>query len=86
MGHALHAVQVVRQHLQDVVAVSHCGWLAAFGKHAYTAAAAFPVDREVRVDVYVPGCPPDADTILYVFQEILQGRIPKVPSDKMRYD
>lgn len=47
---------------------------------------AIPVDREVRVDVYVPGCPPDADTILYVFQEILQGRIPKVPSDKMRYD
>jgi len=47
---------------------------------------AIPVDRKVKVDVYVPGCPPDADTILYVFQEILQGRIPKVPVDMMRYD
>ena len=44
------------------------------------------VDRAVKVDVYVPGCPPDADTILYVFSEILEGRIPTVPTDIMRYD
>lgn len=47
---------------------------------------AIPIDDEVKVDVYVPGCPPDADTILYVFQEILEGRIPKVPAEMMRYD
>jgi len=38
------------------------------------------------VDVYVPGCPPDADTIYYVFSEILEGRIPTVPTDITRYD
>ncbi|MCF4113092.1 MULTISPECIES: NADP oxidoreductase [Dethiosulfovibrio] len=47
---------------------------------------AIPIDDEVKVDVYIPGCPPDADTILYVFQEILEGRIPTVPVDMMRYD
>jgi len=47
---------------------------------------AIPVDQVVKVDVYVPGCPPDADTILWVFQELLEGRIPKVPADMMRYD
>jgi len=47
---------------------------------------ALPADNVVKVDVYVPGCPPDPDTILYVFQELLEGRMPKVPSDMMRYD
>lgn len=47
---------------------------------------AIPIDQVVKVDVYVPGCPPDADTILWVFQELLEGRIPKVPADMMRYD
>jgi len=47
---------------------------------------AIPVDYAVKVDVHVPGCPPDADTILYVFSEILEGRMPKVPVDMMRYD
>ena len=40
----------------------------------------------VEVDVYIPGCPPDADAIAYVFEEILAGRVPKVPSEMMRYD
>ena len=47
---------------------------------------AIPVDRAVKVDVYVPGCQPDADTIAYVLDEILAGRVPKVPSEMMRYD
>ncbi|MCL1875936.1 MAG: NADP oxidoreductase [Synergistaceae bacterium] len=45
------------------------------------------VDRYVNVDVYVPGCPPDADAIYYALSEILAGRIPvKIPADMTRYD
>jgi len=30
----------------------------------------------VPVDVFVPGCPPDADVIFFVLSELAQGRIP----------
>lgn len=35
-----------------------------------------PVHQVVKVDVFVPGCPPSADTIFYVVTELLAGRIP----------
>jgi NAD-reducing hydrogenase small subunit len=35
-----------------------------------------PVHSVVKVDVYVPGCPPSADTILYVLTELLAGHMP----------
>jgi NAD-reducing hydrogenase small subunit len=35
-----------------------------------------PVHEFVNVDVFVPGCPPSADTIYYVVSELLEGRMP----------
>lgn len=35
-----------------------------------------PVHDVVKVDVFVPGCPPNADTIFYVLSELLEGREP----------
>ena len=37
-----------------------------------------PVHEFVNVDVFVPGCPPSADTIYYVVTELLEGRQPDV--------
>jgi NAD-reducing hydrogenase small subunit len=39
----------------------------------------------VPVDVFVPGCPPDADTIFYVLAELAQGRIPEIKGDKLQW-
>lgn len=36
-----------------------------------------PVHELVRVDVFLPGCPPSADTIYYALQELVAGRIPQ---------
>jgi NAD-reducing hydrogenase small subunit len=36
------------------------------------------VHEFVTVDVFVPGCPPSADTIYYVVSELLEGRKPDV--------
>jgi NAD-reducing hydrogenase small subunit len=41
-------------------------------------ANARPVHNVVKVDVYVPGCPPSADTIYYLLQELLAGRTPEL--------
>jgi NAD-reducing hydrogenase small subunit len=37
-----------------------------------------PVHQVVKVDVFVPGCPPPADTIFYVLTELLAGRKPNM--------
>ncbi len=37
-----------------------------------------PVSETVKVDLYVPGCPPSADTIYFVLTELLAGRMPDI--------
>lgn len=37
-----------------------------------------PVHEVVPVDVYVPGCPPSADTIYQVLSELLAGQVPNL--------
>jgi NAD-reducing hydrogenase small subunit len=39
-----------------------------------------PLQAHIKVDVHVPGCPPTAETILYVIGELLEGRVPDVGS------
>ncbi len=35
-----------------------------------------PVHEVVKVDVFIPGCPPSADLIFYALNELLHGRTP----------
>jgi NAD-reducing hydrogenase small subunit len=37
----------------------------------------------VKVDVWIPGCPPHPDTIFYALAELAQGRIPEITGDKL---
>jgi len=45
-----------------------------------------PVNHVVKVDCYVPGCPPEAKVIQYALNELLAGRIPVLPAEMMRFD
>jgi len=45
-----------------------------------------PVNAVVKVDCFVPGCPPHAEAIKYALTELLQGRIPVLPGEMMRFD
>jgi NAD-reducing hydrogenase small subunit len=35
-----------------------------------------PVHRVVKIDVFLPGCPPDADLIYTMLDDLLAGRVP----------
>lgn len=41
---------------------------------------ACPLHEVVKVDYYIPGCPPSADLINYVLTELLAGRTPSMES------
>jgi NAD-reducing hydrogenase small subunit len=40
--------------------------------------AALPVHNIVKVDVFIPGCPPSADTIFSILTDLVAGRQPDV--------
>jgi len=43
-----------------------------------------PVHDVVPVDVFLPGCPPSADLIFYVLDELVAGRMPDL-RDRLKY-
>ncbi len=43
------------------------------------------LEEVVPVDIFVPGCPPDADTIFYVLSELAQGRKPVLDDGKLQW-
>ncbi|MBI4661464.1 MAG: NADP oxidoreductase [Verrucomicrobia bacterium] len=45
-----------------------------------------PIQEIVRVDVHIPGCPPEADAIWHALTELLAGRRPQWNETNMRYD
>jgi NAD-reducing hydrogenase small subunit len=45
-----------------------------------------PLDQTVKVDVYLPGCPPSAETIYFAISELLEGRIPVLKDQTLKYD
>ena len=45
------------------------------------------VDKVVKVDLFIPGCPPSADALYYALSELLAGRPPIVlPPHLFKYD
>lgn len=43
-----------------------------------------PVHQVVKVDAFLPGCPPSADVLYYAITELLAGRVPDL-QDKTRF-
>jgi len=46
----------------------------------------YPNHEVVKMDYFIPGCPPDADAILKVLGDLIAGRPVDLPSSMNRYD
>jgi len=45
-----------------------------------------PIHEVVKVDYYLPGCPPPADAFLKVLTDLLEGKEPSLPKEMLHYD
>lgn len=45
-----------------------------------------PIHEVVKIDYYLPGCPPPADAFMKVLGDLIEGREPLLPKTMLRYD
>jgi len=53
------------------------------GKHLKKCKA---LNEVVKVDFYIPGCPPSADAIYRVLKDVLEGKTPRLEEELLKYD
>ncbi len=53
-----------------VVALGSCGITGGIFKEGYCEAG--PIDKDIHVDIYVPGCPPRPEAIIYGIKKALE--------------
>lgn len=46
----------------------------------------YPLHEVVKVDYFIPGCPPDGATIFKVLDDLVHGREVRIPPEMNRYD
>ncbi|MGB0694893.1 MAG: NADP oxidoreductase [Rhodospirillaceae bacterium] len=46
----------------------------------------YPIHEVVKIDYFIPGCPPDGDTIFKVLDDLVNGRPFSIPAAFNRYD
>lgn len=46
----------------------------------------YPLHEVVKIDHFIPGCPPDGDTIFKVLDDLVHDRPVSIPADMTRFD
>ncbi len=45
-----------------------------------------PLGAHVKVDLYIPGCPPDAESISFVLMNLIEGKMASLPPKMIHFD
>jgi [NiFe] hydrogenase diaphorase moiety small subunit len=45
-----------------------------------------PIHEVVKVDLFLPGCPPPADAFWHILNNLVDGRVPDLPYDLIHFD
>ena len=46
----------------------------------------YPINEIVRVDYFIPGCPPSGDAIWKYLTDVIAGRMPRLQHPMLRFD
>ncbi len=46
----------------------------------------YPINEIVRVDYFLPGCPPSGDAIWKYLTDLILGRVPRLEPQLLHYD
>jgi len=46
----------------------------------------YPVNTVVRIDYFLPGCPPSGDAIWKYLTDLILGRVPRLEPQLLHYD
>ncbi len=46
----------------------------------------YPIHEVVKVDYFLPGCPPPADAFWKIINDLLEGKAPELPYDLLHFD
>jgi NAD-reducing hydrogenase small subunit len=46
----------------------------------------YPVHEVIKIDYFLPGCPPSADTFYRFLSELIEGKEPQIGKVELRYD
>jgi NAD-reducing hydrogenase small subunit len=79
----VHVLREFRRQCRILIAVGAC---AINGELPLPLDKVHPLHEVVKVDYFIPGCPPPAEAIWKVLSDLLAGRTPKLGHGLMHYD
>ncbi len=82
----VHVLREFRSHCKILVAVGACAINGGLPALPLPLDKVHPLHEVVKIDYFLPGCPPSADAIWKFLSDLLAGRTPQLGHGLIHYD